>query len=431
MTAALSHHAQVTALVLGGGRGTRLYPLTRYRSKPAVPLAGKYRLVDVPISNCIHSGIRHIYVLTQFNSASLNRHIGRTYKFDSFSDGFVEILAAEQTPETESWFQGTADAVRKTLVHIADQKTTHILILSGDALYRQDYCELLEEHREHNAEITVCCKLVPENQASSFGIVGINSAGRVTSFHEKPKGDALPPLRVDPSTLKAAGLDASAASRPYLASMGIYLFNKEALFRALEDETSEDFGKQIIPRAISGGRVHAHLFDGYWEDIGTIGSFFQANLDLLPDNPQFSFYDNECPIFTHPRLLPSSEIVESKIERAMIAEGCLIRNARIRNSIVGIRSLIGEGSDLENVVMMGADYYVTNCQGTDPCATSPGVGRNVTARNCIIDKNARIGDGAKILNEKKLTEADGDCYVIRDGIVIIPKGAVVPPGTVI
>jgi glucose-1-phosphate adenylyltransferase len=321
--------------------------------------------------------------------------------------------------------------VRKNLVHISDPACTHVLVLSGDALYRQDYQEFLEEHLERNADITVSCKLVAEKEASAFGIVGIDQALGVTSFREKPAADALAGLRVDPAALALSGLGADSAKRPFLASMGIYLFNKDALLEALADETSEDFGKQIIPRAIGKRRVYAHLFDGYWEDIGTIGSFFRANLDLLADVPQFSFYDNERPIYTHSRLLPSSEIIESSIERAMIAEGCLIRNARIRNSVVGIRSIIAEGADLENVVMMGADFYADSCGSDGTGLSSPGVGRNVVARNCIIDKNARIGDGARILNEQNLTESDGDCWSIRDGIVIIPKDCIVPPGTVI
>jgi glucose-1-phosphate adenylyltransferase len=419
---------QVVAIVLGGGRGTRLYPLTRYRSKPAVPLAGKYRLVDVPISNCIHSGIRQIFVLTQFNSASLNRHVAQTYTFDPFSSGFVEILAAEQTPEADEWFQGTADAVRRTLMHIQQPRSTHILILAGDALYRQDYRQVLSEHLNDNADITLCCKLVDSEQASSFGIVGINESRRVLSFHEKPKGDALPPLKADPETLRNAGIQGDPGSRPYLASMGIYLFRTDVLLEMLNDGADQDFGKQLIPRAIHSKRVYANLFDGYWEDIGTIKAFFQANLDLLAKRPHFDFYESGCPIYTHTRLLPSSQVQNSRVDGALIAEGCQINDAEIVNSIVGIRSMIGSGSRLENVVMMGADYYEDGMSGQ---SIGLGVGRNVRVRNAIIDKNARIGDGAKILNEAGADEIDADYYSIKDGVVIIPKNAVVPPGAVI
>jgi len=419
---------EVLAIVLGGGRGTRLHPLTSYRSKPAVPLAGKYRLVDVPISNCIHSDIRKIFVLTQFNSASLNRHVAATYKFDDFSGGFVEILAAEQTPHTEEWFQGTADAVRRVMMHIESVPATHVLILAGDALYRMDYRAVLEEHIADGADITLSCKMVDEQQASSFGIVGIDESRRVSSFTEKPKGAAIPPLKVNPRVLQQAGLAGDASSRPYLASMGIYLFKRDVLMEVLKDQSSEDFGKQVIPRAISTHKIYANLYDGYWEDIGTISAFFQANLDLLADKPAFSFYDMQCPIFTHSRLLPSSEIVNSTIERAMIADGCLIRNATIRNAVVGIRSVIGERSTLENVIMMGADYFEDGLPGQD--GTTIGIGKNVTIRNAIVDKNARIGDGARIV-AKGGPDSDGDFYCVRDGVVIIPKNAVVPPGATI
>lgn len=415
------------AIVLGGGRGTRLYPLTSYRSKPAVPLAGKYRLVDVPISNCIHSNIRKIFVLTQFNSASLNRHVAATYKFDDFSRGFVEILAAEQTPQTEAWFQGTADAVRRVQMHLESVPATHVLILAGDALYRMNYEALLEEHIHDGADITLSCKMVTEEAASAFGIVGIDDNRRVTSFHEKPKGAAIPPLKADPKVMQSAGLTGDASNRPYLASMGIYLFKRDVLLDLLKDESGEDFGKQVIPRAISTHRIYANLFDGYWEDIGTIKAFFQANLDLVSEKPQFSFYENNCPIFTHSRLLPSSEITGSHVDRAMIADGCQVNRADIRNAVVGIRSIIREGARLENVVMMGADYYED--KATIASAPVPmGIGRNVFIQNAIVDKNAKIGDGAQISDKSNAPDSDGEFYHIRDGVVIIPKNATVPPG---
>ncbi len=423
--------SEMIAVVLGGGRGTRLAPLTTYRSKPAVPLAGKYRLVDVPISNCINSGIRRIFVLTQFNSASLNRHVAQTYKFDDFSGGRVEVLAAEQTPETEAWFQGTADAVRRSITHVTDQPSSHVLILSGDALYRQNYREVLDQHIAEGAQVTVCCKLVDEQQASDFGIVDIDDNRNVTGFTEKPKGDAIPPLKVDAEVIRRAGLPGDSTNRPYLASMGIYLFNTEVLLEMLRENQDEDFGRQIIPAAIGRYKVLANLFDGYWEDIGTIRAFFQANLDLLNDRPEFSFFHNTCPIFTHSRLLPSSEVSDSKLDRSMIAEGSMIRRAKIRNSIIGIRSMIRDDADLENVVMMGADYY-EDFAG-DGTADHPGlgIGRGVVVRNAIVDKNARIGEGTRILNEANVQDADEQHYSIKDGIVIIRKNAVIPPGTVI
>jgi len=423
--------SEMIAVVLGGGRGTRLAPLTTYRSKPAVPLAGKYRLVDVPISNCINSGIRRIFVLTQFNSASLNRHVANTYKFDDFSGGRVEVLAAEQTPETEAWFQGTADAVRRSLTHVTDQPSSHVLILSGDALYRQNYEEVLQEHINSGSEITVCCKLVDEQQASDFGIVDIDEHRNVNGFVEKPKGDAIPPLKVDAEVIRRAGLSGDSTSRPYLASMGIYLFNTSTLMQLLNENHDEDFGKQIIPAAIGRYKIMANLFDGYWEDIGTIRAFFQANLDLLNDQPEFSFFHNTCPIFTHARLLPSSEVLESHISRAMIAEGSMIRKAYISNSIIGIRSMIRPESQLENVVMMGADYYEDFDGPGTPDRMGLGIGNNVIIRNAIVDKNARIGDGTRILNEAGIEDKDEEHYSIKDGIVIIRKNAVIPPGTVI
>lgn len=421
---------RVIAIVLGGGRGTRLHPLTLHRSKPAVPLAGKYRLIDVPLSNCIHSGIRRMYVLTQFNSASLNRHIALTYKFDSFREGFVEVLAADQTPDTEKWFQGTADAVRRSLVHIADTPGQHVLILSGDALHRQDFAELLAQHERDGADVTVTCKLVSGDDAQGFGVVGIDGARRVTRFREKPPADELPELAIDRDVVRRAGLRPS-ADRPYLASMGIYLFRREVLLDVLRDESAEDFGKQIIPRAIAGRRVFAQLFDGYWEDIGTIGAFFRANLDLLQDNPPFQFYRSGSPIFTHHRLLPTSEVIECHIRRALLAEGCRLRRATLENCVVGVRSMVDEGASLHNVVMMGADGYEGEIPCASPDAPPLGVGPGAVVRNAILDKNARIGAGARIVNEAGVQHADAATHSIREGIVIVPKGAVVPPGTVI
>ncbi len=422
---------KVLGVILGGGRGTRLYPLTRYRSKPAVPLAGKYRLIDVPLSNCIHSDIRQVYVLTQFNSASLNRHLMQTYRFDNFTDGFVEILAAEQTLETEMWFQGTADAVRKSLRHILGSTATHVLILSGDMLYHQDFTEMIALHVQNDAEITVCCGPVNSETAPALGILGIDEHRRITRFVEKPQPAALAPLRTPPETLAGWGFPDS--TRPFLASMGTYLFRKDVLAEVLRESAHADFGKQVIPEAISTRRVFAHLFRGYWEDIGTIRSFFRANMDLLSDQPRFDFNDSVFPVYTRSRMLPSSRVVDSQLMRVMVAEGCLIRNATIRNSVLGIRSVIGDGAHLENVVMMGADYYEAQ---RPPCAATAGrpalgIGRGAVVRNAIIDKDARVGDGARIENSAGVTHFDGESYTIRDGIVIIPKDGIVPAGSVI
>lgn len=418
----------ILTIVLGGGRGTRLYPLTRDRSKPAVPLAGKYRLIDVPISNCINSGIRKIYVLTQFKSASLNRHVAQTFKFDNFTNGFVEILAAEQTLATEMWFQGTADAVRKTLWHIMEVPCSHVLVLSGDALYRQDFAEIFDQHIAEQADITVMAKLVDEEQASSFGIMGIDSDRHVMSFHEKPSREELGPLTVDREVLLKAGLESK--DKPYLASMGIYLFKREVLIDVLKDTSAQDFGKQIIPSSIGKHRVMASLFDGYWEDIGTIKNFFHANLHLIGDKPEFSFYDSEFPIFTHSRFLPSSELVDAHMGRAMLAEGCQIYRAHIDQSVIGIRSVIGENARLENTIMMGADYY--DLPGERPEGLPAiGIARNALIRNAIIDKNARIGEGVKILNEAGVRNYECADYCICDGVVVVPKNAVLPDGTVI
>jgi len=411
---------------LGGGRGTRLDPLTRYRSKPAVPLAGKYRLIDVAISNCINSGIRKIYVLTQFNSASLNRHISRTYQFDDFSRGFVEILAAEQTVETERWFQGTADAVRRQLRHIMDNEVTHFLILSGDALYRQNFQAMIAEHVADDADITISCKMVSEAQAPQLGILGIDEHRRIRWFREKPVPEELPKLRMPEEAIRRAGLEAS--STPYLASMGTYLFRNHVLAEVLAENPSHDFGKQIIPWSLDKYRVHAHLFHGYWEDIGTVRSFYQANLDLLKDVPPFDFYDPEFPIFSHARLLPCSRIINSKIERAMVAEGCYIESAEIRNSIIGIRAVIRSGTVIEDSIVMGADNLETH----PPENQIPlGIGPNCVIRGAIIDKNVRIGANCQIVNATGALHGTGDHACIRDGIIVVLKNAIIPPNTII
>ncbi len=415
----------VVGIILGGGKGTRLFPLTYVRSKPAVPLGGKYRLIDIPISNCLNSGVERIFVLTQYNSASLNRHINLTYRFGMFSQGFVDILAAEQTHDSVRWYQGTADAVRQSLRHVLDRSVDYILVLSGDQLYRMDYSRVLKGHLEREADITICVLPVEVEKAAGFGVLKMEKDGRITSFHEKPKDAALvESLKVDLKTWKSAGVT---AKRPLMASMGIYLFRADVLVELLQDETKLDFGGQVIPGALSGRRVYGHVFNDYWEDIGTIGAFYKANLDLTAPDPKFNFYDVTAPIYTHPRYLPASRIHKSQIERSIVSEGCSIRDSVIKGSIVGIRSVIGAGSRIVDSMIMGADYYEIESTGSVPIGIGPGA----EIRKAIIDKNARVGKNVKILNRKKRIDYDGEYHYIRDGIVIIPKNAVVPDGAII
>jgi glucose-1-phosphate adenylyltransferase len=424
----------IIAVILGGGVGQRLYPLTKQRAKPAVPLGGKYRLIDIPVSNCINSNIHRIFILTQYNSASLNRHIARTYRFSRFTNGFVEILAAEMTPERPDWFQGTADAVRQSLHHIDDYKSENILILSGDHLYRMDYRSFIARHLETKSDLTVGVTAARHEDASGFGLLKTDASGRILEFSEKPKGEALELMRVDTTQL---GLSAEeAARRPFLASMGIYVFSKALLQRLLVEEAPSaiDFGKEIIPQVLSQANVQAHLFDGYWEDIGTIGAFYRANMEMTLPLPPFNFFDAEAPMYTRPRYLPGSKLLDCRIQSSIITEGCIINGATVTDSIVGIRSRIEHGTRLEGVLMMGADYYQTlDEMEREKEAGHPriGVGRNCFIRRAIIDKNARIGTGVQILNESRHEEFDGDGYFIRDGIVIIPKNGVISDGTVI
>ena len=423
----------VIAVILGGGAGSRLFPLTKERAKPAVPLGGKYRLIDVPISNCINSNITQIFILTQYNSASLNRHISGTYRFSSFSTGFVEVLAAEQTKDNPEWFQGTADAVRQMLPHIRDWRVKTVLILSGDHLYRMDYRKFLERHYETDADVTVA--VIPANpqDAESFGLLKTDADGRIVEFKEKPKGDALEAMRVDTTQF---GLTAEeSASRPFLASMGIYVFNYQKLVELLdEDPTRFDFGGEIIPSAIEKLNVQAHLFDSYWEDIGTIRAFYQANLDLASPLPKFDFFNNEDPIYTRSRYLPPSKVHASDVDNSMISEGCILNGVYARNSIIGLRSRIDEGTRIENSIVMGADFFESldelenNLRNNKPHI---GIGKNSIISGAIIDKNARIGDNVRLVNKHNVENADGDNggWFIRDGIVIIPKNAVINDGT--
>jgi glucose-1-phosphate adenylyltransferase len=412
-------------VVLGGGKGTRLFPLTLVRSKPAVPLGGKYRLIDIPISNCINSGINKVFVLTQYNSASLHRHITQTYKFGFFSQGFVDILAAEQTPESIHWFQGTADAVRQTLRHILNYNVKYIAILSGDQLYRLDFRKVLEQHLANRADVTVCVIPVEEDKAGAFGILKMEQDGRITEFFEKPKDlKTIEKLRVDVDKWRSAGV---AEDRPLMASMGIYLFKTEILIEVLKDETKLDFGRDVIPAALPRYNVYSSVFTGYWEDIGTIGAFYKANLDLAMTRPNFNFYDAEAPIYTHPRFLPGSQVGDCRIHQSIISEGCSIRDSKISNSIIGIRSAIRSKSEIVNSLVMGCDFYETNSLNRIPM----GIGSCTSIRDAIIDKNARIGNNVRILNARRLRDFDGDNYYIREGIVVIPKNAVVEDNTII
>lgn len=420
----------VITVILGGGAGTRLYPLTKLRSKPAVPLAGKYRLIDIPISNSINSGIPRIMVLTQFNSASLNRHVSQAYQFDRYGRGFVTILAAEQTPHSTDWFQGTADAVRQVMPHLSARRHSHVLILSGDQLYRMDYGKMFKHHVEKGAEITIATIPVTAKDATGLGILNTDSDDRVMGFTEKPSAEVLKGLESEVSAeMKAAG-------RVFLGSMGIYIFNSPALVEELaENPASTDFGKELIPDVISHRKVYSYPFTGYWSDIGTIRSFFDANLSLTGPSPAFDMFDPVAPIYTNPRILPPAKIRHSEIIDSLIAEACVILDSHISDSVIGIRSFIGEGSTLKRTIMLGFDYYswherAIRDRGLDG-PDDPGIGDGCYIENAILDRNVRIGVGSVIRNESGLQHHDGENYSIREGIVIIPKNAEIPPGTVI
>ena len=425
----------VLCVIMGGGQGTRLFPLTRERSKPAVPLAGKYRLVDIPISNCINSGFRRIYILTQFNSTSLHSHISRTYKFDQFTSGFVEILAAQRTLTDASWYEGTADAVRKNLIHFLNHDFDYLIILSGDQLYRMDFRLMIAQHVETGADITVATIPVGRREAQSLGIMQIAEDRRITRFEEKPKDPAvLDSLRLEPKWYPKLGIaEPVAQGELFLASMGIYVFNRD-LIRSLLDNPLTDFGKHIIPQAIDERRVYSHIFQGYWEDIGTIRLFFEANLDLVSELPRFNFFDMNAPIFSRPRFLPGSKINSAQIDHALVADGCIINYASISNSIVGLRMVVGAGTELNRVISLGSDYYESQEsveQHEREGKPRIGIGANCKIENAIIDKNARIGNNVKISPAGKPEKVDHELYYIRDGIVIIPKNAIIPHGTVI
>jgi glucose-1-phosphate adenylyltransferase len=424
--------SKVLCVILGGGQGSRLFPLTKERAKPAVPLAGKYRIVDIPISNCINSGFRRIYILTQFNSTSLHSHISRTYKFDQFSAGFVEILAAQQTLNNTSWYEGTADAVRKNLVHFMNHDFDYLLILSGDQLYRMDLQEVIEQHRETGADITVATLAVKAAETPALGIMQIDGTGRVTRFLEKPKDPALlEPFKMPAEIRGKVGI--APGDDLYLASMGIYVFNRKVITDLLDNPLS-DFGKHIIPHAINTHKVFAYVYQGYWEDIGTIRSFFEANLDLVTELPRFNFFDMSAPIFSRPRYLPGSKINGAQIDHAVISDGCIINRARISNTIVGLRTIIGDGTELNRVITLGSDYYESQesvARHEKEGQPRVGIGAHCKIENAIIDKNARIGNNVVISPAGKPENVDHERYFIRDGVVIIPKDAVIPHGTVI
>jgi glucose-1-phosphate adenylyltransferase len=427
---------KVLGIILGGGAGTRLYPLTKLRAKPAVPLAGKYRLIDIPVSNCINSDIVKIYVLTQFNSASLNRHLARTYNFSGFTEGFVEVLAAQQTTENPSWFQGTADAVRQYLWLFQEWDVDEYLILSGDHLYRMDYRLFVERHRETGADITLSVIPIDEKRASDFGLMKIDSNGRVIDFSEKPKGDALKKMQVDTTIL---GLDSEQAKQmPYIASMGIYVFKRDVLTELLNRSSEQtDFGKEIIPASATDHNVQAYLFNGYWEDIGTIEAFYDANLALTQQpRPPFSFYDEQAPIYTRARYLPPSKLLDCQITESMIGEGCILKNCRINHSVLGVRSRVEAGCIVEDALIMGADFYEPFAERQSDCHTTRiplGIGANSTIRRAIIDKNARIGCDVQIINKDRIEEADREKqgFIIRNGIVVVIKNATIPDGMII
>ena len=428
-------NGNVISVILGGGRGTRLFPLTRDRAKPSVPIAGKFRLVDIPISNCLHSGFDRIFVLTQFNSVSLNRHIARAYRFDSYRRGFVQILAAQQTLAGEEWYQGTADAVKHNQPYILNPRFAddYVLILAGDHLYRMDYRKMLQVHTESNAAITVSVIPVKKEETNGLGILQADANGRIVNFVEKPQTqEELLPLRVEPDVFTSQGIEPH--GREYIASMGIYIFNRDVLQNALQDDTNVDFGKDIIPKSIQTLPVSAYFFDGYWADIGTTRSFYHANIALTDPAPPFNFYDEQAPIYTNRRHLPSTKVNSSSVRSSILAEGSIIDDSELDRTIVGIRSIISGGSRVYQSVLMGADYYESEklrAENAQLGIPHVGIGQNCLIQNAIIDKNARIGDNSVLVNRDGLDNYDGENYYIRDGIVIVPKDATIPSETVV
>ncbi len=412
----------VLTLILGGGRGTRLFPLTRMRSKPAVPLGGKYRLIDIPISNCMHASLKRIFVLTQFNSASLNRHVAQTYRMDVFSDGFVEVLAAEQTPESSDWFQGTADAVRQAARHFAGYEADYYLILAGDHLYRMDFCEMVESHIESRADITIAAQPVTPADATEMGIFLFDDQGRIAGFEEKP--DAARLAAMGGSIPRGATAGGVTPDKPFVASMGIYVFSREVLLEILE-QPGVDFGREIIPNALGNHDVNPYIFRGYWADVGTIDAFYEANIQLTRRGAPFNFFHPRWPIYTHPRFLPGTRAYECRINASIVAEGSYLDHCEISESVVGIRSHVEPGARITRSILLGADLYEDGIAEHD---VPLGIGRDVVLDRVIVDKNARIADGVRLVNEAGVQDADGEGYYIRSGIIIVPKGGVVRAG---
>jgi glucose-1-phosphate adenylyltransferase len=419
----------VLAIILGGGRGARLFPLTQMRSKPAVPIGGKYRLIDIPISSCLHSELRRIFILTQFNSASLNRHIGQAYRMDVFSQGFVEILAAEQTPENSNWFQGTADAVRQARRHFERTEANYYLILAGDHLYRMDYGDMIDAHIDRDADVTIAAQPVDANDATQMGIFRFDRNGQIVAFEEKPNHDRL--AEIGASVPNGAVFMGHDPEKPFVASMGIYVFSRQVLMDVL-DEPGIDFGREILPAALSRYKVNAYLHRGYWADVGTVESYYDANIALTRPDPPFQFYDSRRPIYTRPRFLPASRLESCTLNEALVTEGCSIDHCSISQSIVGLRNVIRSGGTVTRSLLLGADYYET--EDMVPARSSLprlGIGRNVVLDRVIVDKNARLGDEVRLVNEANVQHADGDGYYIRNGIIIVPKDGVVVDGTVV
>jgi glucose-1-phosphate adenylyltransferase len=421
---------EVLALILGGGRGSRLFPLTQHRSKPAVPIGGKYRLIDIPISNCLHADIRRIFVLTQFNSASLNRHVAQSYRMDLFSQGFVEILAAEQTPDNPNWYQGTADAVRQAARHFVGYDADYYLILAGDHLYRMDYTEMIDAHIDRHADITLAAQPVAIEDALAMGVVRFDRSGQIVAFEEKPSRERL--NEIGRSIPTGATVIAPPPETPFMASMGIYVFSRDVLLDVLASDGATDFGREIIPAALGRYRVNSYLFRGYWADVGTVASFYQANIMLTRAGGPFQFYDPRRPIYTHARFLPGARLSDCTARDAIIAEGCYLERSTIEESIVGIRTNVQSGATIRRSVLLGADYYESDADfQSRRRAPRLGVGRDVELDRVIVDKNARIGDGSRLVNEAGVDHLDGHGYFIRNGVVIVPKDGVIAPGTIV
>jgi glucose-1-phosphate adenylyltransferase len=413
----------VLTVILGGGRGNRLFPLTHQRSKPAVPIGGKYRLIDIPISLCLHAGLQRIFVLTQFNSASLNRHIAQTYRLDVFSGGFVEVIAAEQTPDNAGWFQGTADAVRQAARHFESYEAEYFLILAGDHIYRMDFCELIEAHIDSGADITIAAQPVTPDDATSMGIFRFDQGGQIKAFEEKPDAARLGEIKA--SVPHGATFARTTGDKPFVASMGIYVFSRDVLLDLITNTPGIDFGKELIPAALGSHKVHAYFYRGYWADVGTVRAFYEANLALTQRPAPFSFFDAQRPIYTHPRFLPGTRANGCHIDRSIVAEGCDLDSCTIEGSVVGIRTSVRPGAQIRNSVLLGADFYESDTtRGSVPL----GIGRNVILDGVIVDMNARIADNVRLVNDAGVDEADGDGFYIRSGIIVVPKDAVVTRG---